>query len=345
MDEAAMQTQALPVSLVPLEEEMQLTQGAGEALPSETPAPTPTSKLQEMEQAQHVGDGDIDTNAPLDPKEKPREVEVAAASTALPQEGENPPPVKETPAVTDAEKPNPPPPEDMTPPSSPPVQEATVAEPEKKLEEVEALSPSLPTLPDRAPAPTQKPEMVAKAPENLPKPEKPVQPTRPERVEQPVETVKPAEAASAPASQADNLEDILAENAALLNRTRTQGGGAKRSREEAGFGSRNTNNDDNRLAQTISNVIGGCVQRNWRLASISGSSAYDLAVKVRVRFHPDGTIDGEPELEPSGGDAAQRDIIAYQASAALRKCAPFNLPADQYNKWRDVTINMRAFPG
>jgi len=376
MDEAAMQTQALPVTLVPLEDEMQLTQGAREETVKETPAPKPTSKPQEIEQAQHIGDGDIDTNAPLNPQEKPREVEVAAANTTPPEREENPAPVKDTPPLPEVKEPEPAPqpeqtaaieepkpqePEEAPPPPAqeqqpvqppeppppaqePPAQEASIAEPEKKPEEVVASPPppALPTLPDSAPAPTQKPKMTAKTPENPPQPEKPVQETKPAQRDMPVET---ASRAPAPASQTDNLEDILAENAALLDRTRTQGGGAKRAEGEAAFGSRTSNNNDNRLAQTISNVIGGCVQRNWRLASISGSSAYDLAVRVHVRFHPDGTIDGEPELSASGGDAAQREIITYQASAALRKCAPFNLPADSYNKWRDVTINMRAFPG
>jgi len=326
MDMAAMQTEALPITLVPLEEDMQLVQGDQQAQPDIPPAPKPATKPQEKEQAIHVGDGSLDRNAPLNPRERPREVEVASAQSAPPQERQDPVTSQEQMTAEEAKMPN------LTPPQLPaqaPQQSQTAAE--VLQPQAPSAPPTLPALPDMAPAPAQKPKIDTQtaARQNVTSP-RPVEPVR---------------TSSPPATQNDSLEEILAQNAALIDRTRTQGGGARRSEEAAGFGSRNSNNNDQHLAQTIGNIIGGCVQRNWRLASISGSSAYDLAVQIKVQFRPDGSIDGEPELTPSGGDAAQRDIMTYQALGALRKCAPFDLPADAYSKWRDVTINMKAFPG
>lgn len=130
---------------------------------------------------------------------------------------------------------------------------------------------------------------------------------------------------------------------ALVDKTRTQGGGAKRSAEPAALGGQKDIGNA-AFQQTLNNIIGRCVQGQWDLAAISGSTAYDLRVVVHFRLNQDGTLNGEPELTPAGGDGAQRDIIAVQALAALKKCAPFALPVEKYSQWHDVTINMKAFP-
>lgn len=326
----AVQTEALPVSLVPLSDDMVVKQGDMSAAKAEKPAPKPTRKPQEKPDAKNVGDGKVDTKMPFKPKEKPREIEVA------------PPPA----GVPDAKA-------DMAPFDSPkekeldegkarateiksksePPQTRAVENPDKTAEAKPAetaLPPKMsepeaaPSLPDKGPVPDNRPQQVARTAERKPQTEA---------------------RASASSAKGDAVEDILARaDNALVDKTRTQGGGARRSEDPAAFGGAKNINENAAFQQTLNNIIGSCVQRNWNLAAITGSTAYDLRVIVHFRLRQDGALDGEPDMAPAGGDAAQREIIAIQAREALKKCAPFALPADKYNQWHDVTVNMKAFP-
>ncbi|MCZ2328820.1 hypothetical protein [Bartonella sp. F02] len=69
----------IPITLAPLNEEVALQQGLLQAPFKEHPAPKPTTKPQEKENAQHVGDGTVDTLSPFKPKEKPRQVDTPPA--------------------------------------------------------------------------------------------------------------------------------------------------------------------------------------------------------------------------------------------------------------------------
>ncbi|RCK99979.1 MAG: hypothetical protein JSC189_001329 [Candidatus Tokpelaia sp. JSC189] len=197
--------------------------------------------------------------------------------------------------------------------------------PQEKLAAAEAIqktSDSVEALPKKGPMLAAKPKQVVK------------------KAKLEVEKEKKSHSLA----RGDSINDILAINqSALLDKTRTQGGGARRGTEATALGNEK-DVGDSAFQQTLNNIIGRCVQSQWDLAAISGSTAYDLRVIVHFRLNQNGTLNGDPELNPVGGDSAQRDIIAIQALAALKKCAPFALPVQKYNQWHDVTINMKAFP-
>lgn len=73
----------------------------------------------------------------------------------------------------------------------------------------------------------------------------------------------------------------------------------------------------------------------WRLPSGGGGSDTP-AVTVRWRMKPDGSVDGEPQVEQPRGDALFR-IAAEAAVRAVRECSPFDLPTDKYAAWRVIT--------
>jgi len=349
----AAQTEALPVLLVPLSDEMSIRKGDLTAAKTEKPAPKPTTKPQEKPDAENVGEGKIDTKMPLKPQEKPREVKATpppgtpdAKSDIMPQEKPVEKPIEQAEREPAALPPRPEEPAsepalpekvpdnskaqaaEVSPKSEPP-QEKPVEKPIEQAERKPAALPprpeepaSEPALPEKVPLPDAKPQQVAKTTRHKPK----------EEARQ-----------SASSVRGDSVEDILAmADDALVDKTKTQGGGAKRSEEPAAFGSTKDVGNDS-FQQTLNNIIGSCVQRNWNLAAINGSTAYDLRVVVNFRLNQDGSLDGEPDLAPTGGDDAQRGIISVQAREALKKCAPFALPADRYNQWHNVTINMKAY--
>jgi len=326
----AMETEPLPVSLVPLGYEMSVRKGDLQAAKAEKPAPKPTQRPPEKLDAEHVGESKIDTKLPFKPKEKPRDVKATPPPSGMPDA---------KPEIASQEKAKEPQPDNSgvqaveVQPKPEPAQEKPVEKPEVKPAEKAEIKPaetaqaekapdSATELPKKGPVPDAKPQQTAKKTDPKPKEEK-----------------KPSSSA-----KGDSIDSILAMNqSALVDKTRTQGGGAKRSAEPAALGGQKDIGNA-AFQQTLNNIIGRCVQGQWDLAAISGSTAYDLRVVVHFQLNQDGTLNGEPELKPAGGDGAQRDIIAIQALAALKKCAPFALPVEKYSQWHDVTINMKAFP-
>ena len=85
------------------------------------------------------------------------------------------------------------------------------------------------------------------------------------------------------------------------------------------------------LKGRISPRLRGC----WRLPSGGGGSDTPV-VTLRWRLKPDGSLDGDPQVEQPRGDALFR-IAAEAAVRAVRECSPFDLPPDKYSAWRTIT--------
>lgn len=69
-----------------------------------------------------------------------------------------------------------------------------------------------------------------------------------------------------------------------------------------------------------------------------------LAVTVRVRLKRDGTLDGEPELvSPRRAPIGDRFMgqAIERAMRAVRTCQAYQLPGDDYDVWREITMNFR----
>jgi colicin import membrane protein len=85
------------------------------------------------------------------------------------------------------------------------------------------------------------------------------------------------------------------------------------------------------LKARISQRLRAC----WRLPSGGGGSDTPV-VTLRWRLRPDGTLDGDPQVEQPRGDALFR-IAAEAAVRAVQQCSPFDLPPERYSNWRTIT--------
>ena len=85
------------------------------------------------------------------------------------------------------------------------------------------------------------------------------------------------------------------------------------------------------LKGRISSRLRGC----WTVPSGGGGSDTPV-VTLRWRLKPDGSLDGDPQVEQPRGDALFR-IAAEAAVRAVRQCSPFDLPPDKYSTWRTIT--------
>jgi len=85
------------------------------------------------------------------------------------------------------------------------------------------------------------------------------------------------------------------------------------------------------LKGRISSRLRGC----WTVPSGGGGSDTPV-VTLRWRLKPDGSLDGDPQVEQPRGDALFR-IAAEAAVRAVRQCSPFDLPPEKYSTWRTIT--------
>ncbi|MFT4344511.1 cell envelope biogenesis protein TolA [Bartonella bacilliformis] len=449
------QMEAVSITLAPLSQELSLQQGSLSAPPDESPAPKPTTKPQEKEQARHVGDGKMDLAAPLKKREKPRQIDAASPTfgekdaaelPVLPQktqeeraqpeltqpESVQPKPAKPEPAQPEPTQPEPTQPESAQPkPAKPEPAQPEPTQPEPTQPESAQPKPAKPkpaqpeptqpepTQPESAqpkpakpepaqPEPTQpeptQPESAQPKPAKpkpaqpeptqpeptqpesaQPKPAKPKpaqpeptqpEPTQPESAQPKPAKPKPAQpepiqpkpapaiippplkplpetaplprvkakapskrpqqtAQALPPKGEQTIEDILAlEKNDLINRARTQGGGAKRSQKPEATGAKKDVNASERMAQTLVNLAGACIQNKLRLVAIGGNLQNRPIVRLQFQLDNNGMVRGTPIIDPLQGDESQKTIMTRQVYAAVFACQPYaDLPRDQYNLW------------
>lgn len=344
--------EALPVELVPISELTQIQQGDKKAPKREKSAPTPTKKPNVVENAENMGDNEVDMKTPPTPNKRPTKEEVAAApekvdqvkptpdnenndvkeiakeETAVAPSKDSVPVPKDIPIPTAEPKPAP-------KPEAKPEAKAE-AKPEQKPQEVakaeEIPLPSSVPLPSMKPKPEPKPE-EAKAEEAKPE-------SRPKTEAAKAPDVKKADknqrAAKAKASKESdfNADEI----AALLNKTDAAGGGAKRSKEQAALGGKRTTGGST-LSQSEMDALRGQIQNNWSV--IAGlSDTQGMVIRAHFRLDESGNIIGEPEVTATGGSPSSQQVMIGSARRAILKSAPFkNLPADKYDAWSEVVVN------
>ncbi|MFM7084567.1 MAG: cell envelope integrity protein TolA, partial [Hyphomicrobium sp.] len=77
------------------------------------------------------------------------------------------------------------------------------------------------------------------------------------------------------------------------------------------------------------------IARCWRLPGGGGGTETPI-VTLRWRMRPDGTVDGDPQVEkPASGPLAS--LATEAAIRAVTGCQPYDLPQDLYaNGWQEI---------
>lgn len=312
--------EALPVDIVPVESITQIQEGDKKSPMNDKPAPVPTKKPDVVADAQKVGENKVDTEKPATPEPKPKPVETASAPapspepTPKPADQPKPEPVKQPEA-----KPVPVPATEVTAEAQPkqdvkpdPVAETIVSE----TSEAENTP-----LPQNAPSPEARPQpplsQTAKAPERK-------------------DAEKPA-VQDAKKPKSEEKEFNADEVAALLNKEKASGGGAKRSKEQASLGGKKTTGGD-KLSQSEMDALRGQVQRCWNIPA-GAMDGGNLRVSVKFKLDRSGALEGSPEIIDGGGAAGVERAAAEAARRAVSRCAPYTLPAEKYEAWADVIVH------
>ncbi|EJF98401.1 hypothetical protein MEI_00900 [Bartonella vinsonii subsp. arupensis Pm136co] len=356
------QLEAIPITLAPLTQELSSQQGAVNAPVREIPAVKPTTKPQEKEVARHFGEGLLDSVSPFRQNEKPRLIE----ATPTPSGEENPsekPSLEFTEKEASQENTQMPPKIETSPEDAPkimpevplemPQEDAPKVTPEVPLETPQEDAPKvMPEVPletlqnkeetllqepastlsqtsvEQTPAPQQTPKITL--PDKFPLPQ-----SKPKSPKQ--STPQNAQAVKKQNQQIKDqtIEDILvSEENNLLNRARTQGGGAKRSRSPEALGARKNIGDTTKMAQTLVSIAGGCIQQKLKLVALGGDLKNRPVVRLRFYLDRQGMVMGDPIIDPLSGAESQKAIMVRQVYAAVFSCQPYaDLPRDQYDLW------------
>lgn len=310
--------EAFPVDIVPVESITQVQQGEKKAPAAEKAAPKPTERPDPVPDAREVGENDVDLKTPPTPEPKPREVETAEAAAPEPKPEPAPEPKPEAPKVAKLD-PKPVPATEVTPDPKPKQE----VKPEPVPDPVVAETPDAEsvTLPNTAPSPEARPQppqaQTAKAPERK-------------------DSDKPAEKKTA-ARDAEKKDDVLDDVAALLNKQKASGGGAKRSTETASLGAKKTTSGQ-KLTQSEMDALRGQIQRCWNVPA-GAIDAQNLRVSVKFSLDRSGAIEGRPVLVDGGGASGVERAAAESALRAVARCAPYTLPVDKYDAWAEVLVN------
>lgn len=96
------------------------------------------------------------------------------------------------------------------------------------------------------------------------------------------------------------------------------------------------------IGPAVTSSIGAEIRRqlkpHWK--SPTGADVELLRTTIAVRLNRDGTISGSPELVGQTGvnasNRAQARLHVDQAIKAVRLAAPFKLPAEYYEAWREI---------
>lgn len=313
---------ALPVDIVPIEELTQIQQGDKKAPLAEKAAPKPTERPDPVPDAVNTGDNTVDLKPAENATPAPREV--VAEAPPKPAEKPAPDPEPKPEPVKEAVKAPPPPtarPEPKPEPAPKPQEVASLpAEPQP-----DPVSEAIAAAPQETEAPAAPKEEFAALPASGPVPVSRPQPQR----EQP----KQAESGGSTKKSDFNADEV----AALLNKEKAQGGGAKRSQQTASLGGERTTRGE-RLSQSEMDALRGQIQKYWNI--IPGmADGGDVRVTVKMRLDRDGNIVGEPEVSASGGSAGTRGTLAGSARRAVLRAQPYTLPKEKYDAWADVIVN------
>ncbi len=291
--------EAIPVNFIQIEDVTSVPKGVAVAKITEEPPPKPVEKI--IDEAPPLPEPE-----PLPPPEPQPVPPLPPEPEPLPPEPEPPPPVEPTPPEP---APEPPPPE-PTPEPPPPEQPPPEAPPEPQ--------PEAPPPEPEPPAPAEAKAEIQPRPENVPIPK-----PRP-RVQKPTPQV---------AKKEEEKKFDPDQIAALLDKDTAPP--AQPEKSEPALGA-NSSAVDARLSANELDGLRARLAQCWS-PPIGWTDPNEVRVVLILNLNPDGTVAGDPQVvERPDGRYAQ--TAGESALRAVRRCAPYTLPAEKYEAWREVKV-------
>ncbi len=238
--------------------------------------------------------------------------------------------------------------------------ERPAPKPAEEQKQIAALEPD-PAPPPPEPEPEPKPEAVTPAPPQVreekakvndkpePKPEPDPQPEpKSEELEKPKAAAKPVPRPKikpkppkrvVKKKQDDfNLDQISAlldksedKNQRRIDPSEIAEGSPTEGDIDLGIGS------DAEMTLDEKDALRAQIERCWNPPT-GAAGAQDLLIKLRISLRQDGTLQSPPVLVNSGS-SQYFQVAAESAIRAVRRCEPYQMPAEKYGAWRQIILN------
>jgi hypothetical protein len=197
--------------------------------------------------------------------------------------------------------------------------------------------------PPEPPAPSPEPEPAPPAPEALPEPAVAPEPEPPPPEEEvarpeppaPVPRPRPTPPKKTVVAKAET-EDVLDtdEISALLDKSRPTGS-TQPTEAPPTLGS-STGSMVDRMTINELDALRARLAQCWNI-QLAPPDPSELRVKVKMYLNQDGSLSQSPQVLEAGSTEFARSA-AESALRAVRRCAPYNLPVEKYDSWREINV-------
>jgi hypothetical protein len=222
---------------------------------------------------------------------------------------------------------------ELPPPKLPPPPEPEPAPPEPE----QALAPPEPPPPPPEPEPEpSEPEALpepAVAPDPEPPPPPPEQAARP-NVPAPIPRARPAPPKRTVVAKAETKETFNTDEiSALLDKSTPTGSTQPETPPTLGS---STGSIVDTMTMNELDALRARLAQCWNI-QLAPPDLSELRVKVKMYLNQDGSLAQSPEVLEAGSTDFARSA-ADSALRAVRRCAPYNLPAEKYDSWREINV-------
>ncbi|MDE2383774.1 MAG: cell envelope integrity protein TolA [Alphaproteobacteria bacterium] len=153
------------------------------------------------------------------------------------------------------------------------------------------------------------------------------------------EEKKKAEDAKKKAEQKAKLDKALAEAQAQLNKIAGENTAPAKPSDKKGApkqADKNTAGNDAANTATIAAALIARVKECFNIPPAAREK--NISVPIHFLLNADGSVNGQPEVQGESDDPVFQ-ATARAAVSAIAECAPFQLPADQYDQWKDNLLD------
>lgn len=253
--------------------------------------------------------------------------------------------VEEIPTPPPAPEPEPPPLPTPPPPAPTPPPVAEPEPPPLPTPEPPPPAPEPEPVPEPAPAPPPPPEPAPPPPAPTPEPPPtppPPQEVRPQpmtdapmprlRPERQVAQTPPQPQPEPPPENTPVDTSAIDQVLAALDQEQTQ---TVPEPQQPTVGSPTASLDNTRMTATELDMLRDRLARCWN-PPMGWTNSAEVRVAVIIAFNVDGSVAGTQVVEAPQGTYA--NLAPESAVRAVRQCAPYNLPPEKYDTWREVKV-------
>ena len=141
------------------------------------------------------------------------------------------------------------------------------------------------------------------------------------------------------AEQKKKLDAALAEAQLQLNKIAGESEAPAKASEKTGTPKRANKNASGNDAAATATIVSALVSKVEGCFTIPGSArGVNVSVPIHFLLNRDGSVQGQPEVQSDNPDPVVQ-ATARAAISAIKNCEVYDLPADQYDLWKDNVLD------